>query len=165
MWGELLLSGLTTALGIAMYVDALNLPEGLFGTLGPGYFPKIILVCLIAASGLLFVRQGVRAIAALRKPDDNTPLDKKALLAFYKRYRFVAFAFAAFFLYLLSMKWLGFLVSTLAFMVLTMWILAPAEKNWRTVRIVLITSVMLTFGLFGLFTYAFSVMLPSGSLY
>ena len=36
MWGELLFSGLITAFGIAMYAEALNLPEGLFGTLGPG---------------------------------------------------------------------------------------------------------------------------------
>ena len=165
MWGELLFSGLITAFGIAMYAEALNLPEGLFGTLGPGYFPKIILACMIVASGSLFLRQALRAVVLLKDRQKEASSGSESSRDYFKRYRFVAFTFAAFFLYLFSMKWLGFLVSTLTFMLATMWMLAPADKNWGTVRVVALTSVLFTFGLYSLFTFVFSVMLPAGILF
>ena len=83
----------------------------------------------------------------------------------YKKYRFVGMTFAAFFLYLLGMKWVGFLPATLVFMVGTMWMLAPADRDWGTIKVIAFTSVLLTFGLYSLFTYGFSVMLPAGVLF
>ena len=162
MWGDLLLSALFTALSVLMYVEALALPEGLFGTLGPGYFPKIILLCLIIAGGTLTLRLLARAVTSVKEGASPGKADAPS---FYKRYRFVAITFVAFFLYLLSMKYLGFLPSTLAFMVITMWLLAPPDKNWRTVRIIASTSISLSLGLYLFFTYGVSVMLPAGTLF
>ena len=170
MWGDALLSLLFTAVSIVMYVEALTLPEGLFGTLGPGYFPRVVLGCLIAASGSLSVRLVIRAISASRgaPPGAKGGQDAaggEATRSFYKKYRLVGLVFVAFFFYLYAMKWMGFLLSTLIFMIGTMWMLAPADKNWGTARVVIITSMLFTFGLYGMFTYGFNVMLPAGILF
>ena len=169
MWGDLLLSLLFTLLSIVMFVEARALPEGLFGTLGPGYFPGMILGCLIALSGALTVRLLFRALAAKKAaPSGETRSgrdDGEGAPSFYKKYRFVGMTFVAFFLYLLGMKWVGFLPATLVFMVGTMWMLSPADRNWGTIKVIAFTSVLLTFGLYSLFTYGFSVMLPAGVLF
>lgn len=162
MRGDLLLSALLTALGLVMYAEALLLPEGLFGTLGPGYFPKIVLGCLIAASGLLTLRLFIRVVTS---GNWGAATAKEDAPSFHKRYRFVALTFIAFFAYLISMRWIGFLAATLLFMLVTMWFLAPSEKNWGTVRVIVLTSVLLSFGIYALFTYGFTVMLPVGALF
>jgi hypothetical protein len=173
MWGDVVLSLLFTLLSIVMYMEALTLPEGLFGTLGPGYFPKFVLGCLMAASGSLTLRLVIRAIAAHKEaaalsadgPGDKNATDGEETRSFYKKYRFVGLVFVAFFFYLYGMRWVGFLPATLLFMIGTMLMLAPAERNWGTVRVVLITSVLLTYGLYATFTYGFNVMLPAGTLF
>lgn len=161
MWGDLLFSALITTMSVFMYVEAVALPKGLFGTLGPGYFPKIVLGCLIVASGTLTVRLAARAVAAMRKEGPASG----AMLAFFANYRFVALIFCLFFLYLVGMKLTGFLPSTLVFMAVSMWLLAPAHKDRGVVRVIALTSILLTASLYSLFTYAFLVMLPSGTLF
>lgn len=168
--GDLLFSALLTAISVIMYVQAAALPKGLFGTLGPGYFPKIVLGCLIIASGTLTLRLAARAVAAKRKessPDPAAPTDpaSNGALAVFARYRFVVLIFVLFFLYVMGMKLAGFLPATLAFMVVAMWTLAPAQKGRGVVRVIAGTTVLLAAGLYGLFTYAFSVMLPQGMLF
>ena len=162
MRGDLLLSALFTALSVVMYIDAATLPKGLFGTLGPGFFPKLVLGCLIIASGSLTVRLLLRAFFTAKQ---GAASERGGAPSIYKRYRFVAITFVAFFIYLYAMKWIGFLLATFIFMAGTMWLLAPSEKNWGTIRIIALTTVLLTFGLYGLFTYAFTVILPSGALF
>ena len=183
MWGDVLLSLLFTAISIAMYLEALTLPAGLFGTLGPGYFPKFVLGGLIVASGSLTLRLVSRAIAAHRKAaaegqaavsggakQDDVSGDKikdaqAAPLTFYQKYRLVGLVFAAFFFYLYGMKWVGFMPATLVFMIGTMWLLAPAGRNRGTAWVVLVTSVLFTYGLYAMFTHGFNVMLPGGVLF
>ena len=161
MWGDLLLSLLFTLLSTVMFVEARALPEGLFGTLGPGYFPSIVLGSLVVVSGSLTLRLLFRALRAKR----SAPEAGEQELSLYRKYRFVGITFVAFFLYLLCMTWVGFLPATLVFMLVTMWVLAPADRNWGTIMVIVCTSVLLTFGLYSLFTYGFSVMLPAGVLF
>jgi len=165
MWGDVLLSLLFTVFSIVMYMEALTLPAGLFGTLGPGYFPKVVLGCLIAASGSLTVRLVIRAVAARKESASRAQGQGGETRSFYQKYRLVGLVFVAFFFYLYGMKWVGFLPATLVFMVGTMWLLAPAERNWGTMRVVLITSVLFTYGLYATFTHGFNVMLPAGVLF
>ena len=164
MWGDVLLSLLFTVISIVMYMEALTLPEGLFGTLGPGYFPKVVLGCLIVASGSLAVRLVIRAIAAHR-PRTDAVAGGEDPRTFYQKYRLVGLVFVAFFFYLYGMKWVGFLPATMVFMIGTMWLLAPADRNWGTARVVLITSILFTYGLYAMFTHGFNVMLPAGVLF
>jgi len=159
MWGDLLFSALITAVSVFMYVEAAALPKGLFGTLGPGYFPKIVLGCLILASGTLTVRLAARAVLARRKESPASG----GMIDLFARHRFVALIFCLFFLYVLGMKLTGFLPSTLVFMAVSMWVLAPEPKDRATARVIALTSILLTAGLYSVFTYAFSVMLPSGA--
>lgn len=158
---DLILSALFTAFGAWMYWEATALPKGLFGTLGPGFFPKVILAPFTILCAILTIRLFLKWLRAPKK--DATPEEER--ISWFKRYRFVLIGFTLFFLYLLGLKWLGFILSTLIFMPVFMWTLAPPERGWGTVRVVAFTTALLTFGLYGLFTYAFQVMLPPGVIF
>ena len=158
---DLLLSALFTAFSIWMYYEAALLPKGLFGTLGPGFFPKAVLAGLILTGGTLTIRLAFRLFSSA----GGAASGGDAVSAWRGRYRLVLMAFLQFFFYLLGLKWLGFLASIFIFVPVMMWTLAPAEKNRKTLGIILFTTLLLTLGLYALFTYGFNVMLPAGVVF
>lgn len=162
MRADLIISALFTIFGALMYAEALTLPKGLFGTLGPGFFPKIILLPFTILCGILTIRLFFKWLRTRTRHAEKSDDEK---LSWFKRYRFVIIGFVLFFLYLVGLKWIGFIISTLIFMPVLMWSLAPPQRNWGTVRVVAFTTLLLTFGLYSAFTYAFQVMLPPGILF
>jgi len=127
-----------------------------YGQMSPAAWPRAILVILTALClGYLVqaLRQGPDAPAEV--PGDGTP--------FLARWRNVLWCFALFLAYLLIMPLLGMLVGGVLFVFL----LLNALGGWspRLMAMHAAVAVVSMGGMWGLFTYALHVFLPTGSLF
>lgn len=156
MRSDLYTGAFTCALSIFMFYIASKLPEGMFGTLGAGFFPKIIFgalaVCSFALMAKTFIAHFVR----------NTNKGTAASFSF-GQYKIVVIAFVLFFLYVIGLSYLGFVIASMLFLPALMWILGPKTKG-SLVPIVL-TSTGITAVTYISFTHFLQVFLPSGSLF
>ena len=141
---------------IFMFYTANKLPEGMFGTLGAGFFPRIIFGALAILSFVL-VLQSI-FIHFVKKNGE----EKKEVFSFGK-YKYVIIAFVFFFLFVLALKYFGFVIASLFFLPSLMWILGPKTRA-SLVRISL-TSIGMSAIIYLSFTKLLQVFLPSGSFF
>ena len=145
-----------------MYYQASQLPPAMFGTLGADVFPKILFVLLALAGVILFI-QGMTKKATPGKPVQGAASDSKAQPRGVAFYRNVIIGFASFMGYVILMDYLGYVISTLIFLPVLMWILGPKTKK-SAVTIVLVT-LGLTYGMQYGFANILKVFLPEGSVF
>jgi len=146
-----------------MYYQADLLPPPLFGTLGAAMFPKIVLALLFLAGGGLILqclvkeRRGtVEAKTTLAKKVEKI---NKGLID----YEWVILSFFCFFCYVLLMDFFGYLPSTLIFVPSLMWLIGPRTKG--SLWVIVITTLIMTFGLYHGFTTFFDIFLPEGRFF
>ncbi len=142
-----------------MYYQATKLPPAMFGALGADVFPKLLFI-LLAVFGAALIVQATLKARKEAKAEDLPQTTKTGGIGHYKN---VIFGFAAFCLYVILMYYLGYTISTLIFMPLLMFILAPRTKA-AAVSVVLVT-LALTFSLQYGFAKALKVFLPSSALF
>ncbi|MBW1699038.1 MAG: tripartite tricarboxylate transporter TctB family protein [Deltaproteobacteria bacterium] len=148
-----------------MYYQATKLPPALFGDVGAGYVPKIWF-SILGICGVALTVTGFLAGRKHRASEADTTTDanaRQALKQFFIHYRFVISGFAIFFFYVLLMKYIGYLYSTLIFMPVFMWVLGP--KTRKSIAVIALTTMGVTGIIYWGFVKVLKVFLPSGSLF
>jgi len=144
------------AFSVFMFHTADKLPEGMFGTLGAGFFPRIIFGALAIFSFGLVV-QSIFIHFVKKKGGEKTEVFSP------ERYKYVIIAFFIFFLFVLALKYFGFVFASLFFLPTLMWILGP--KTRASLVPISLTSIGMTAIIYISFTKLLQVFLPSGSFF
>ncbi|MFC2638178.1 MAG: tripartite tricarboxylate transporter TctB family protein [Mitsuokella sp.] len=121
--------------------------------------PKIWGGCLLALSLVLIVR----ALLAMRKEKETKGL--REILEAIRHRREVVYTFVLLILYAALMRPVGFILTSIAYILLQIWVLTPLEKRSRRVLgIAAGLAVFFSISLYFVFTKYLMVMLPPGIL-
>lgn len=156
--GELIIATLFLFLSIVLFTQTGRLPNMFFSTLGPSVFPKILLVSMgILSTNLIIIKvMKFTKIKDKKQFIKTFELSKKML----SKYKLVFFVSLNFFVYIFSMKYIGFRISTFYFMFSTQWLIAQKEK--RNLLMMILIAGIITFGSFYFFRYFLNVIFPKG---
>jgi len=156
--GELIIAILFLFLSIVLFTQTGRLPNMFFSTLGPSVFPKILLVSMgILSTNLIIIKvMKFTKIKDKKQFIKTFELSKKML----SKYKLVFFVSLNFFVYIFSMKYIGFRISTFYFMFSTQWLIAQKEK--RNLLMMILIAGIITFGSFYFFRYFLNVIFPKG---
>lgn len=130
-----------------------------YGVLMPSAWPRVILTAMTILS-FIFLIQSIKA-----GPDEvsDDPDREPGLLGFVKYWRNPILCFAMFFLFLLTLPYLGMLIGGISFVFVLMTLLGGWEP--RQIMIHAIISVGAVGAMWSLFTFGLEVMLPEGMIY
>ncbi|SIS94861.1 Tripartite tricarboxylate transporter TctB family protein [Roseivivax lentus] len=142
------------AVSAGLFWEATNIPASRFETLGAGAFPMIVHGCLM----LLLVITIVQTLRGL--PAGSYAAFATAFSIWVSERRLVFVVFVCLGLYLAAMPVIGYPIATLVFLAVLQFALAPKTKGAMAVLIVL--SILFSFGLNWLFAEVFNVFLPRG---
>lgn len=154
---------------VFMYVQADRLPPALFGALGADLVPKILFITLAICGAVLtaqsLIRERKAKVSGVDSQLENAGrrglrLKTKELLGYY---RYVIFGFLAFLAYVILMYYLGYSIATLIFLPVIMWVLGP--RNKKSVLVITLTTLGVTFIIYYSFLKFLKVFLPEGSLF
>ena len=123
--------------------------------------PRLWGVAMLALSSLLILR----SILAMRKKSEQDEEESLGFLARLKERREVVCTFCLLILYAALMKLVGFIIMSILYVYLQVWVLTPPEK--RTKRMHTIAgglAVFFSVSLYFVFTKYLMVMLPPGIL-
>jgi putative tricarboxylic transport membrane protein len=142
------------ALGSLIFLLADKLPTPLLGaTIGPAFFPKVWSFLLAFLGILLAGSTFLPGPKAASRP-------RRSLRELWQDYRLVAYAFLLSAAYLLVMSVVGFIVSSLIFVLLCIALLeGRAKKTWA---VGLATAAGTAFRLYSFFYYGMQTFLPPG---
>ena len=148
--GEIIISAVVFFGSLYLYFESMKF-EGLdvYGKLGPAYWPKFLLICLMALSFLVAV-DAIRARKKGHSEKEETSKVDSGKLRFLVAIGFIV-------LYLILMKSFGFIILTPPFMIAFMYLLGEKNKIWLFGVSIGIT-VIIVFA----FTKAMYVPLPRG---
>lgn len=143
------------AVSARLFLEATGIPTSRFEVLGAGAFPMLvhgILMGLLASS----ILRSLRTIP-------TTAYSRFPAVAFQwaRERRLVFVTFATLAIYLMAMPVIGYPLATLGFLLVLTATLAP--KTPTAMAIVVILSLLFSFGLNWLFAEVFNVFLPRGS--
>ena len=154
-YGDIIVGGFFMILSAGMMIMAKMLPKSAIMDIGPDFMPMCIgFVTFTLAAILAFLNiknLKIRTLEAETMGKEN--LDYKRML--------ISFILILVYVYLLHP--IGFIVSTILYLPLQMYILAPDDKKKKRdiIQLAIIT-VLFTFMVFFLFRYGFKIILPSG---
>lgn len=129
--------------------------SGFKSTTSAGAFPMAASATMLVCS-LIALVQTLKAPAAVAQPGET------ALLHFRRRVApgVIVWTTVAIFGYMLTLEWLGFIVSSYLYLLVNMRILG--ERRWG---ISALASALVLAAIYVVFQTAFSVVLPAGSLW
>lgn len=137
---------------VFMYTQTFKFPPAMLGTLGAGFFPKILFTLLGLA--------GVGLIIGSLFQNKKRPLKTFSLKLAWQTHSLVILSFLLVGIYIVAMHYFGFLWATLGFMISLMWLLGP--KKIRTLPLIMIISGGLTFVIYYTFLKLLQIFLPEG---
>lgn len=136
--------------GATFYVEDLG-----YQTLGSEVWPRIILVVLLALLlGYLF--------QSLRRGGDPETKSGGGIGGWLRRYRNALWIYALFFLFLITLPWLGMLIGGILFVFLTLTALGEHTPRAHLVHAMVAVGTM--GAMWALFTFGLQVILPRGVL-
>lgn len=154
-YGDLVVSIFYAALGIALIVLSEMLPKSKVMAIGPDFMPVIIGVLILILAGVLLITTLSR-FKMIQEEAEKSGKDE----ADYKR---VIGSLVLALLYVYLLKPVGFIVSTLVYLFLQIYVLAPDSKRSRKDLIQFaVIDVIFTFVVYFLFRYGFTIVLPAG---
>ena len=151
-YGDLVVSIFYLALGIALVLGARTLPKSKVMEIGPDFMPTVIGVLILILAGLLLVNT-LRDFKQNAEEAEPEKCDYKRVLA----------SLAASVVYVNVLKPVGFILSTLVYLFLQIFILAPDDQRQKKNLILyLVLDVVFTIAVYFLFRYGFKIVLPAG---
>jgi putative tricarboxylic transport membrane protein len=151
-----LMGSIVTLVGIGMLADAINFGRFISGGIGADFFPKIISSALILM-GLLLGAEGYRVVR--EQAGKHQGASQEAIKNNYLEFAAVLGVLTV---YVIVLRPLGFILSTVPFTFLLILILSSREN--RRVPLFAIIAVIVTVAVYFLFVKVFYVMLPVGIL-
>lgn len=128
--------------------------------LGPAFYPTLVATTLV---GLSIIVMG-RAVLNSRKrySESHGCSGKDAAEGFCSRYRVPAVIFVLLVVYAAVIELLGFNLSTFLFVSASVAVLSPVSlrSNWKSFGAILGTAMVVTFIVYGVFSYIAKVPLP-----
>ena len=154
-YGDYVVSIFYLVLGIALILGARTLPKSKVMEIGPDFMPTVIGVIIVLLAGLLL---------------KNTIADHKMNVAEAEKaepekcdYKRVLASLTASIVYVNVLKPVGFILSTLVYLFLQIFILAPDDQRQKKNLILyLVLDVVFTIAVYFLFRYGFKIVLPAG---
>jgi hypothetical protein len=150
-----------------MYLQTLEFPRAMFGTLGAGFFPRILFVLLGLTGALLSIdnwlrdRRGKRGERMDAGGAKGRPRNRIA--GIWRDHSQVILSLVMVFLYIVGMHYLGYLMATLFFMLTLMWFLGPRRR--KDIPMVVGISCGMTFLIYFSFLKLLQIFLPEGVLF
>lgn len=133
---------------IAFYVSGTFVNIGGYD-IGPAAYPRVVSIIIVLLSAALIVSTVI----------DKRLSGKLADLFNQREFTKVIFSLVLFVFYFFSMKYLGFFVATLLFMIVSLWLLKV--QSWLKI---LAMSILFTSIVFFIFRYVLYIKLPEGFL-
>lgn len=155
-FGDVVVGVFFMILGIVLIVAAMALPKSKVMDIGPDFMPTVI-------GGLMFVLAAVLAVQGFLGLKDKKDIDPASLpKCDYKR---VGLSVLLVLIYVFTMQPVGFIPTSLVFLLLMMLVLAPDDKRKpKDIILLLVIDVIFTFAVYFLFRNAFMIILPPGIL-
>ena len=154
-YGDIIVGVFFMLLSAAMMVMAKMLPKSTVMDIGPDFMPMCIgvMTFVLAAALVLLNIKNMKIYVAQAEAEGPEKADYKRVLT----------SFIIILVYVFVLKSVGFIISTLVYLPVQMFILAPEERRGKKDVIhLLITDVLFTFVVFFLFRYGFKIVLPAG---
>ena len=129
-----------------------DLPQSSMVPVGPGFYPRIVLVLMAALSVMLLVSD----VLAGRRGRPAPPPARARL-----NYGLVAATFGVFVVYVFLLPALGFRLATFLFVAVLQAVLEP-PRGWRRWVLVLVVAVLTSWVTHLVFEHYLSVLLPRG---
>jgi hypothetical protein len=134
-----------------MYISSLGFKSGFTrGSVGADGFPKIIAVAILVLAVINLIR-------TLKKKKITFEFAKEKFLEKYKPVLMILLMFA---IYVFSMKYIGFIITTILFMFSTQWYLSDRSK--KNIPKIIILTLFISLGAYFFFTSYLTVVFPAG---
>ena len=154
-YGDIIVGVFFMLLSAAMLVMAKMLPKSTVMDIGPDFMPMCIgVMTFVLAAALVFLNiKNMKIYVAQAEAEGPEKADYKRVLT----------SCIIILVYVFVLKSVGFIISTLVYLPVQMFILAPEERRGKkNVIQLLLTDVLFTFVVFFLFRYGFKIVLPAG---
>ncbi|MCI6888392.1 MAG: tripartite tricarboxylate transporter TctB family protein [Lachnospiraceae bacterium] len=154
-YGDIVVGVFFMILSVVLIAMAKMLPKSKVMEIGPDFMPMVIgVITLILAAILTFLSvKNFKMKAASIDPDSLPDCDYKRVLS----------SVILVLVYVFAMQPVGFILSTLVFLLLQMLVLSPDDARGKKDIIKLaIIDVIFTLVVFFLFRYGFKIVLPAG---
>ena len=154
-YGDIIVGVFFMLLSAAMLVMAKMLPKSTVMDIGPDFMPMCVgVMTFVLAAALVFLNiKNMKIYVAQAEAEGPEKADYKRVLT----------SFIIILVYVFVLKSVGFIISTLVYLPVQMFILAPEERRGKkNVIQLLLTDVLFTFVVFFLFRYGFKIVLPAG---
>ncbi len=153
-FGDLVVGIFFMALSVVLIVAAKALPKSAVMEIGPDFMPTVIGALTFVLAAILTVQ----AVLGLKKGKEIDPASLPS--CDYKR---VLLSILLVLVYVFALQPVGFIVSTLIYLLLQMLVLSPDdERDVKHIIRLVIIDVIFTFAVFFLFRYGFKILLPAG---
>ena len=161
-YGDLIAGIVTAVFAVGLYIASLFIKQFSYSGLGADFVPKLV-ACVLLLLGVLLIVRGARDLRLHVQAEKALAADQTPEIpAFRPNYASVAASVALLLLYALLIGEVGFPIVTLAYLFLQMLVLTPRDKiKWGKFAVI---SAVSTAAIYGVFTYAFKIMLPMGFL-
>lgn len=154
-YGDIVISIFFMALSAVMIYAATLLPKSTVMEIGPDFMPTVVgVVTFILSTALLIISlKGLKSRVAEAEANPPAECDYKRMLI----------SLVLILIYVFALKPVGFIVTTLIYLPIQMYVLADAEhRGKKDIIMLLIIDVVFTFAVFFLFRYGFKIVLPQG---
>ncbi|MFA1821503.1 tripartite tricarboxylate transporter TctB family protein [Virgibacillus oceani] len=156
--GEIVIGFLLILLSALIYFNSGDFPQLNETHLDPGSYPKLIAALLFLLSLMLIMKQIVTLVKTKEFGFKNGFMN--FLQKQWNEYRLVIFMLVVLGLYILSLDILGFIVSTIIFIIAAGILIGPIKK--KNVITISIISFIMTFGVYFFFENVLYVRFPNG---
>ena len=154
-YGDIVISVFFMALSAVMIYAATLLPKSTVMEIGPDFMPTVVGIATLILSTALLIISLKNLKTRIAEVDANPPADSD-----YKR---MLISLILILVYVLALKPMGFIVTTLVYLPIQMYVLADAEHRTRKdIIVLLVIDVIFTIAVFFLFRYGFKIVLPQG---
>jgi len=148
-----------------LYWATFDIREPNYGQLKPSTWPRVVLTALAFLS-VLYLIQSIRKGPALKDEYDtydSGTANQPGFMGWLVHWRNPIWCFVLFFLYLVTLPYLGSLIGGLAFVFTLMGVLG----GWRprTLAVHAAVALITVGGMWTIFTYGLGVILPPGEIF
>ncbi|MDY3225516.1 MAG: tripartite tricarboxylate transporter TctB family protein [Candidatus Faecousia sp.] len=154
-YGDIVVSVFFMVLSAVMIFAATLLPKSTVMEIGPDFMPTVVgIVTLILSTALLIISlKGLKTRVAEAEANPPAECDYKRMLI----------SLILILIYVFTLKPVGFIVTTLVYLPVQMYVLADAEhRTKKDIIMLLVIDVVFTLAVFFLFRYGFKIVLPQG---
>lgn len=159
--GEIVIGILLIALCLLIYFNSGDFPQINETVLDPGSYPKLIAASLIILSLILILKEAIHWIKT--KADHSKMGFRHYLKKQWDEYDLVVFTAIILAFYVFFMDMLGFILSSIAFIIVSGLLIGPRKK--KDVITISLISLIVTIGLYFFFENALHVRFPTGILF